>query len=197
MTPYFETVKSFADVRTTESGIDTQDFLEASDGLVKMFDLFGSAVFGFVQSDIKGNIAGVRARFEATRDKSNTIEHLAEEEAKENKRVAIACLVRLVRGLYFTHQALENTQSDASSELHVCFKRAYDVVLKHHHGFIVRNVVYVAIRAVPHRADFFTCIAQGGSQEKLDTELRKWLDGLGGLVQRIKTFLEAGGYGRV
>ncbi|KAG7096113.1 hypothetical protein E1B28_006787 [Marasmius oreades] len=197
MTPYFETVKSFADVRITENGIDTHDFLDASDGLVKMFDLFGSTVFGFVQSDIKGNIAGVRARFESTREKSVTVERLVEEETKENKRVAIACLVRLVRGLYFTHQALENTQSDTSSELHVCFKRAYDLVLKHHHGFIVRNVVSVAIRAVPRRSDFFSCIAQGGSKEKLDVELRKWLDGLDGIVQRVSKFLKDGGYGRV
>ncbi|KAG9308067.1 hypothetical protein JVU11DRAFT_12634 [Chiua virens] len=54
--PYFETVRSFANVPITEYGVDTVSFLEASYGLVKLFDLLGSGVFGFVQADIKGNI---------------------------------------------------------------------------------------------------------------------------------------------
>jgi len=95
MSPYFEAIKvsqrlydrkkiddgcisqSFADVPFTHGGIETQSFLEASDGLVKMFgrissllsfrpnthpssyllpDLFSSGVFGFVQADIRSNI---------------------------------------------------------------------------------------------------------------------------------------------
>ena len=76
-------LQSFADVPLTEHGVETEPFLEASDGLLQMFgedaaeslgnyshssrrafvislrlDLLGSgSVFGFVQSDIKGNIA--------------------------------------------------------------------------------------------------------------------------------------------
>lgn len=46
-------------------------------------------------------------------------------------------------GLLFTCQALQNMQSDKSTELHVCFKRSYDVVLKHHHTFIIRSAVAV------------------------------------------------------
>ena len=33
--------------------------------------------------------------------------------------------------------------------------------------------------------------------EKLDEELAKWLVGLDGIVKRISTFLENGGYGKV
>lgn len=54
-------------------------------------------------------------------------------------------------GLLFTCQALQNMQSDKSTELHVCFRRSYDVVLKHHHTFIIRSAVavrgYIRIRA--------------------------------------------------
>ncbi|KAL4256060.1 hypothetical protein AB1N83_010909 [Pleurotus pulmonarius] len=42
----------------------------ASDGLVPLFDLLGSAVFGFVQNDIKGTVHGVRTRFNAAPDTS-------------------------------------------------------------------------------------------------------------------------------
>lgn len=55
----------------------------------------------------------------------------------------------------------------------------------------------MAIRAVPHRSDFYNRIAQGGSHEKFDAELAKWLVGLEVIVLRMKTFLEQGGYGRV
>ncbi|KAF4622224.1 hypothetical protein D9613_008968 [Agrocybe pediades] len=173
MAPYFETVKSFADVPFTDDGIETASFLEASDGLVQMFDLLGSGVFGFVQADIRGNIAGVRARH------------------------ATPCLVRLVRGLAFTCKALQHMQKDTNSELHVCFKRSYDEVLKHHHNFVIRSVVTVAIRAVPRRDDFLSRIAQGSSVDKLNVELARWLEGLEKIVQHTSIFLERGGYGKV
>lgn len=53
--------------------------------------------------------------------------------------------ISLDRGLAFTCQALQNVQSDRSAELHVCFKRAYDTVLRHHHTFVIRSVVSVRL----------------------------------------------------
>jgi len=197
MAPYFETVKSFADVSILNTGVDTQSFLEASDGLVQLFDLLGSGVFGFVQSDIRGNISGVRKRYEATPDASKTIEDLVRAESQEQHKHATPCLVRLTRGLSFTCNALQNVQNDRSSELHVCFRRSYDTVLKHHHTFLIRSVVYVALRAVPRRPEFYARISQGGSIEKLDAELARWLAGLDSLVKHLSAFLEKGGYGKV
>ena len=55
----------------------------------------------------------------------------------------------------------------------------------------------VALRAVPHRPEFYACISQGGSIEKLDTELAKWLVGLDAIVKHLSAFLEQGGYGKV
>lgn len=50
---------------------------------------------------------------------------------------------------------------------------------------------------MPRRSEFYARIAQGGSQEKLDAELAKWLVGLDALVKHISTFLENGGHGKV
>jgi len=50
-------------------------------------------------------------------------------------------------GLFFTCRALQNAQEDSDAELRVCFKRAYDVVLRHHHSFVIRSVVSVSF---PH-----------------------------------------------
>ncbi|KAJ7652296.1 glycolipid transfer protein domain-containing protein [Mycena rosella] len=197
MAPHFETVKSFADVPVSDVGVNTKEFLFASDGLVAMFDLLGTGVFGFVQADIKSNIAGVRERYDATPTESSTLEDLARHEHTQGAKHGTQCLVRLVRGLAFTCLALQTTQTEPTSALHVCFRRAYDVVLKHHHTFVVRSVVTLAIRAVPRRDHFFAQISQGGDGEKFEGELKRWLTGLDAIVQRMKGFLADGGYGRV
>ncbi|KAL4061909.1 glycolipid transfer protein domain-containing protein [Scleroderma yunnanense] len=196
--PYFETVKSFADVPITEDGVATESFLEASDGLVKLFDLLGSGVFGFVQADIRGNIGGVRSRYQHASASSITLENLVRSETStEQHHHGTGCLIRLTRGLTFLCKALQHMQDDPSAELHVCFKRSYDQVLRHHHTFFVRSLAAVAVRAAPYRRDFIARISQGGDREKFDTELRRWLTGLDVIVKRLKAFIEEGGYGRV
>ncbi|KAI0685889.1 glycolipid transfer protein [Cytidiella melzeri] len=197
MAPYYESAKSFADVEVTDDGVHTASFLHASDDFVNMFDLLGTGVFSFVQTDLRNNIAGVRARHQQRPGGSATVEELVLQEAAEGQRQATACLVRLVRGLLFTCRALQNMQQDKNVELHVCFRRSYDAVLKHHHSFIVRSVVTVAIRAVPHRHDFYNRLAQGTAHDAFDCELRKWLEGLEAIVTRLRNFLEGGGYGKV
>ena len=37
-------------------------------------------------------------------------------------------------GLAFTCKALQNMQNDRSVELHICFKRSYDEILRHQIG---------------------------------------------------------------
>jgi len=180
----------------------------------------GGPVFAFVQTDLRNNIAvsplssppfysagyfsltpsiqGVRARHKANESTSETLENLVRAETREGGTLqGTACLVRLARGLLFTCRALQNAQDDRSAELRVCFKRAYDIVLRHHHSFVVRSVVSIAIHAVPRRDDFFTRIAEGGSVEKLDIELAKWLVALDALIVRISAFLTDGNHGRV
>ncbi|KAH9988544.1 glycolipid transfer protein [Russula vinacea] len=201
MAPQFETVKSFANVPITADGVETFSFLEAADGLMDLFgkypDLLGGPVFAFVQTDLRNNIAGVRTRYDAHKSTSETLESLVRAEAREGGMQGTACLVRLTRGLFFTCRALQHAQEDTGAELRVCFKRAYDVVLRHHHSFVIRSVVSVAIHAVPRRDDFFTRIAEGGSVEQLNIELAKWLAALESLVVRLSGFLREGNYGCV
>ncbi|CAO3598317.1 unnamed protein product [Absidia cylindrospora] len=61
---YFTLVtRSFQDVLITEDGIDTVQFLEATDGFINMFDLFGSPAFAVVQNDLKSNVQKIRLRY--------------------------------------------------------------------------------------------------------------------------------------
>ncbi|KAI5120183.1 hypothetical protein M0805_002651 [Coniferiporia weirii] len=198
MAPYFETVKSFADVPLTDDGVPTLEFLEASDGLSGMFDLLGVGVFSFVQADIKSNIHGVRTTHASNPDGCSTLEKLVHSEANDHTKHGTASLRRLLRGLLFTCRALQDALAHPHEEkLQPSFSRAYDSVLRHHHGFAVRMVVQVALRACPRRRDFFTRIAQGGDEAKLDDELSRWLDGLDAIVTRMVRFYEEGGHERI
>ena len=71
MSTFFDTLKrSYQDVEITDKGINTSQFLEASESLVTMFgktpqstlreltcsDLLGSTAFAVVKNDMNGNI---------------------------------------------------------------------------------------------------------------------------------------------
>jgi len=197
MAPYFETAKSFADVPVTDKGVDTVQFLEAADGLVNMFDLLGSLVFGFVQTDLRENISGVRSSYHAKPQVRNTLEELVYSEVADRQKHGIDSLRRLTRGLAFTCASLQHSRANERDEMHICFKRAYDTVLRRHHNFAIRTVVTVALKACPRRVDFYARIAQGGSQESLTLELDKWLAGLDLIVKHLSRFYEEGGHGSI
>ncbi|KAJ7480994.1 hypothetical protein FB451DRAFT_1238996, partial [Mycena latifolia] len=109
----------FADVTITDKGVSTQESFLASDDLVVMF---GAGVFGFVQADIKSNIAsnplvlspllGVRERYDGTPSDSTTLEDLVRQEHSQGLKHGTQCLVRLVRGLAFTCLALQTTDTE-------------------------------------------------------------------------------------
>lgn len=58
--PYVEvlllTSKPYQNVPITEDGIATSEFIDATEGVVKLFDLLGSSAFAVVQNDMNGNI---------------------------------------------------------------------------------------------------------------------------------------------
>ncbi|KAF9491893.1 glycolipid transfer protein [Pleurotus eryngii] len=203
MAPYLETVKSFADVPVTDAGVDTVAFLEASKGLVGLFDILGSAAFTMVVSDLNGNIAKVKARYDAAPTLSGTLEQLVENEKKEKKQPATEGLMWLLRGLIFTCKALQTTQADKSTELAAAFSAAYEGTLKQFHNFVVKGAFAVAMKACPYRAGFYEKLAadpSGGApalQDNVDTQLDSWLAALQSIVTRLDAFYKKGGYGKV
>ncbi|KAL0576348.1 hypothetical protein V5O48_005646 [Marasmius crinis-equi] len=202
MAPYLETVRSFADVPITDAGVDTTAFLEASNGLVGLFDLLGSAAFTPVVSDLTGNINKVRARYDADPTKSSTLELLVENEKGEKKRTATEGLMWLLRGLDFTCKALKHAQANKGEELSKAFTTGYDQTLKKFHSFLVKGIFSMAMKACPYRADFYAKLAadkEGGpavSQEKVSEELDKWLAALDSIVKRMENFYEKGGHNK-
>ncbi|KAI5476207.1 het-c2 protein [Pseudohyphozyma bogoriensis] len=195
MTTYFDTVsKSYADVPKSDAGIDTVAFLEATEGLISMFDLLGSSAFAVVQKDMLGNVAKIRTRLLAAPDQAATLEALVEGEKGEKKRDATQGLLWLTRGLKFTQVALKRSQADKAEELSVSFTQAYEVSLKKFHSFVIRPVFALAMKACPYRKDFYAKL--GNDQDVVEVELAKWLEALEAIIAQIEAFYEKGNYGK-
>merc|ERR1712230_356132 len=191
MSTYFETVsKSFVDVPVSDAGVDTLQFLEATEGLIKMFDLLGSSAFTIVQDDMNGNVTKIRNRYNAAPAQSQTLEQLVENEKGEKKRTATEGLLWLLRGLRFTQVALQRSHANKEEELSVSFTKAYEETLKKHHSFVVRPVFGLAVKACPYRKDFYAKL--GPPEAPIDSELSKWNSALGAIRDRVEAFYVAG-----
>ncbi|CAD6892923.1 unnamed protein product [Tilletia controversa] len=196
MTTYFDTVsRSYADVTTTD-GINTSEFLQASEGLVKLFDIIGNPAFTVVQNDLNGNIKKVRTRLLATPEVSSTLQDLVHHEGKpgDKKRPATEGLMWLLRGLDFTAQALRRLTRDPKEELSPAFTNAYSQTLSKHHSFIVRGVFSVAMKACPYRAEFY--LKLGSPTDRVEAELEKWLAALESIVTTMTKYYADGNYGK-
>ncbi|CEQ39863.1 SPOSA6832_01424, partial [Sporobolomyces salmonicolor] len=149
MSTYFETVsKSYVDVPVSDAGVDTLAFLEATEGLIKMFDLLGNSAFAIVQNDMNGNVTKIRNRYLATPTQSATLEQLVDNEKGEKKRTATEGLLWLLRGLKFTQVALARSQADKKEELADSFTKAYEQTLKKYHSFVVKPLFTVSPTSV-------------------------------------------------
>ncbi|BGP37795.1 hypothetical protein JCM10450v2_001727 [Rhodotorula kratochvilovae] len=195
MSTYFETVsKSFVDVPVTDAGVDTLQFLEATEGLIKMFDLLGNPSFTIVQNDMNGNVAKIRTRYNAAPAQSATLEQLVENEKGEKKRTATEGLLWLLRGLRFTQIALARSHADKTEELADSFSKAYEQTLKKHHSFVVKPIFALAMKACPYRKDFYAKL--GPPSAPVDSELGKWNSALGSILDRLEGFYTTGNHAK-
>ncbi|OBA19183.1 glycolipid transfer protein, partial [Metschnikowia bicuspidata var. bicuspidata NRRL YB-4993] len=186
--------KSFADVPVAESKIDTAAFLEASETLVKLFDLLGSSAFSVVQKDMTGNIEKVRAKLLADPANLSTLQDLILSEADTKSKKATQGLLWLTRGLEFTAQAMRETVDNPSKEMTVTFTDAYSKTLSKYHGMLVKPIFKLAMKACPYRKDFFEKL--GSDQAKVGEQLAAWLKALEEIVALIMAFFALGNYGK-
>lgn len=195
MSTFFDEMKkSFADVPITDEKVDTASFLEASESLVKLFDLLGSSAFQVVQKDMTGNITKIRTKLLADPAGSGTLQDLVLSEANTKTKTATQGLLWLSRGLQFTSQAMRETVDNPSKELAVTFTDAYSKTLSQYHGMLVKPIFKLAMKACPYRKDFFEKL--GADQTKVSEQLMTWLKALEDIVQIILDFFTSGNYGK-
>ncbi|CUM50044.1 uncharacterized protein AC631_00895 [Debaryomyces fabryi] len=195
MSTFFDEMKkSFADVPVTDGKIDTASFLEASESLVKLFDLLGSSAFQVVQKDMTGNITKIRTKLLADPAGSGTLQDLVLSEANTKTKTATQGLLWLSRGLQFTSQAMRETIDNPSKELTVTFTDAYSKTLSQYHGMLVKPIFKLAMKACPYRKAFFEKL--GADQTKVEEQLKAWLKALEDIVKIILDFFVSGNYGK-
>ncbi|CAO3593921.1 unnamed protein product [Absidia cylindrospora] len=178
-TTYFHTVsRSYTNVETAK-GVDTDQFLEATEGVVKLFDSLGSSAF----------TVKIRTRYLSNPTANDTLENLVANEANEKKRVATEGLLWLIRGLDFTAQALRRSLTDQAEELTVSFTKSYEATLKKFHGYLVRPVFSLAMKACPYRKDFYAKINVQNDEDK--AVMSGWLAALETIIATIQAVFVA------
>ncbi|KAJ2698932.1 hypothetical protein H4R19_005563 [Coemansia spiralis] len=184
--------RRFQEVTVTDDGINTAEFLEAAEGVVKLFDLLESAAFYPVKSDITTNIGKVRAKYETDPKAFDTLEKIVRAEANSSNRKATQGLLWLKRGLELTALGLKRNLDNSEEELSASFTEAYNKTLKQFHGFIVKNMFSVAMLACPDRKTFYLKI--GGGKDNAKEQLDEWVQALQELLNQLNIFYASGGY---
>ncbi|CCG82806.1 putative Glycolipid transfer protein HET-C2 [Taphrina deformans PYCC 5710] len=197
MSTWFDQQKKVAsEVKLDASGINTTDFIQASESLVKLFDLLGSSAFAIVQKDMTGNIEKIRTRQAAYPAQSETLENLVKSEATEKKRTATEGLLWLLRYCLTPNAvaALRRSLNNPIEELADSFTKAYNDTLKKFHSFVVRPLFALAMKACPYRKDFYAKL--GADQVKVKEQLESYTSALERIVKQMEDYYVAGNYSK-
>ncbi|GMT21221.1 hypothetical protein PFISCL1PPCAC_12518, partial [Pristionchus fissidentatus] len=152
-----------------DTGIPTEQFLSACQGLADFVGFMGAA-FSPVKSDIAGNVTKVRTRWLKDPIGQDTLQKLIDSDLKENGGklgIATEGLLWLKRGLEFMLLMLINmvrdfrTDKAKTESLVSVINAAYEGSLKRHHNFISKQVFKVVIHAAPYRKTILKAVAEG------------------------------------
>ncbi|KAJ1859150.1 hypothetical protein LPJ76_000335 [Coemansia sp. RSA 638] len=177
--------RRFQDVTVTEAGhINTAEFLEAAEGVVKLFATPDPPMLTKVREKSLSNPSDPTVY--------DTLQKIITAEAKEGDRTATQGLLWLKRGLELTAMALKRSLENQKETLSDSFTEAYNKTLKQYHGFIVKKMFGVAMMACPDRETFYKKI--GGDKEGAHEQLLAWVNALQGLLNELNIFYASGAF---
>lgn len=160
---FFTAVKSrFENIQLeADNGIPTKPFLSSCSSILPFLDVLGSTAFAPVKLDISGNIKKLEAKHETDPKAFVTLQNIVYQELKSNtcnaKNSATDALLWLKRALEFMQVFLSEV-SRGEKDLAVAAATAYGKTLRRYHGWVVRGVFALAVKAVPYRSDFLTSL---------------------------------------
>jgi len=181
--------------------IPTESFLLASGDFLPILDKLGSKAFSPVKMDINGNITKIRLKFETNKEEFTTLQSIIRYEQKTHttnvSNSATDAIMWLKRGLSFVAQFLQNV-GDGENDLTQALQEAYTATLSKHHGWVVRGVFALAVKAAPYYDDFIKALAPEGqniADEKFQRDLRvslaEYTRALRTLLQNLDSFYTA------
>ncbi|XP_060104703.1 pleckstrin homology domain-containing family A member 8 isoform X2 [Heteronotia binoei] len=173
--PTFFSVMSnrFSDIDLLEnSGIPTEEFLQSCYAIVPVLDKLGSTVFAPVKMDFVGNIKKINQKYITNTNEFNTLQkivlHEVNTEEAQVRNSATEALLWLKRGLKFLKEFLTELKK-GEKNIQTALNNAYGRTLRQHHGWVVRGVFALALRASPTYECFVAALSVGecDNQEEL------------------------------
>ncbi|XP_007646574.2 pleckstrin homology domain-containing family A member 8 isoform X1 [Cricetulus griseus] len=153
---------SFSDIELLEdSGIPTEAFLASCYAVVPVLDKLGPTVFAPVKMDLVGNIKKVNQKYITNKEEFTTLQkivlHEVEADVAQVRNSATDALLWLKRGLKFLKGFLTEVKN-GEKDIQTALNNAYGKTLRQHHGWVVRGVFALALRAAPSYEDFVAAL---------------------------------------
>ncbi|XP_040208871.1 pleckstrin homology domain-containing family A member 8 isoform X1 [Rana temporaria] len=152
-----------------EDGIPTEYFLNSCYAIVPVLDKLGPTVFAPVKMDFVGNIKKINQKYITNKEELTTLQKIVLHEVNANlaqvRNSATEALLWLKRGLKFLFQFLSEVKN-GESNIQTALSNAYGKTLRQHHGWVVRGVFALALRAAPTYEGFVAALAVHEGDEK-------------------------------
>ncbi|XP_060603285.1 pleckstrin homology domain-containing family A member 8-like isoform X2 [Ruditapes philippinarum] len=153
---------SFMDLKIAEdAGIPVEPFLDSCKNLLPIFDKLNSTAFAPVKMDFQGNIRKVRTKFSVHPEEFTTLQSIIQHEISKNQQhlasSATMALLWMKRSLEFISGFLDEIKK-GEEDLGAAASKAYADSLKPFHGWVVRGVFAVAVKALPYRSTFLSLL---------------------------------------
>ncbi|KAK9513665.1 hypothetical protein VZT92_027180 [Zoarces viviparus] len=167
---FFSTMSHrFSDIRLDDgNGIPTQEFLDSCYALVPVLDKLGSTVFAPVKMDFVGNIKKIHQKLMSEPDSFPTLQSIVLYEVQTDvarvRNSATEALLWLGRGLKFLKEFLSEVNA-GEQDIQGALNNAYGKSLRQYHGWVVRGVFALALRAAPSYRSFAAALVSREGDE--------------------------------
>ncbi|XP_014882194.1 pleckstrin homology domain-containing family A member 8 [Poecilia latipinna] len=171
---FFNTMSHrFSDMRLDDdNGIPSQEFLDSCYAIVPVLDKLGSTVFAPVKMDFVGNIKKIQQKLMSDPDSFPTLQSIVLHEVQTSvaqvRNSATEALLWLRRGLKFLKEFLSEINA-GEKDIQAALNNAYGKTLRQHHGWVVRGVFALALRAAPTYQSFTAAlVSREGDEQRSD-----------------------------
>ncbi|GAA6227133.1 pleckstrin homology domain-containing family A member 8 [Lates japonicus] len=167
---FFSTMSHrFSDIRLEDdNGIPTQEFLDSCYAIVPVLDKLGSTVFAPVKMDFVGNIKKIHQKLMSDPDSFPTLQsivlHEVHTDVAQVRNSATEALLWLRRGLKFLKEFLSEVNA-GEQDIQGALNNAYGKTLRQYHGWVVRGVFALALRAAPSYRSFTAALVSREGDE--------------------------------
>uniref|UniRef100_A0A8D0L2S0 Pleckstrin homology domain-containing family A member 8 n=1 Tax=Sphenodon punctatus TaxID=8508 RepID=A0A8D0L2S0_SPHPU len=153
----------FSDIELlVDEGIPTEEFLQSCYAIVPILDKLGPTVFAPVKMDFVGNIKKINQKYITNKVEFNALQKIVLQEVSAEvaqvRNSATEALLWLKRGLKFLKEFLTEVKN-GEKNIQTALNNAYGRTLRQHHGWVVRGVFALALRAAPTYENFVAALS--------------------------------------